>query len=159
MSGNDAVYQNIRYYRNQNNARHLLGSHKTGIVITDQCASYHWLETSRHQFCLAHVKRNLQQMADYSGGGITAKLGQQLVLLVSTVFCTQHRYENQELSEALWRRRMLRLRKAIRLQLEKGTLVPAKRYAGRCEYILKYEQGVWLFLDRPDVPLESTVHC
>ncbi|WP_408646300.1 hypothetical protein [Vibrio rumoiensis] len=37
--------------------------------------SYNWIAADRHQLCWAHVKRNLQQMADYSGGGHTAYIG------------------------------------------------------------------------------------
>ena len=58
----------------QDNAKHLLGEASHGVVVTDQCASYNWLDPTRHQFCLAHVQRNLQEMAEYSGGGQTAYL-------------------------------------------------------------------------------------
>ena len=99
MASHDAVFQNVRFSRSQDNAKHLLGEQTVSVIVTDQCASYNWLDPTRHQFCLAHVKRNLQQMADYSGGGLTARLGAKLVLMVGCIFRTQHRFEQDEISE------------------------------------------------------------
>ena len=155
MANDDAVFQNVRYFRNQNTAKYLLGEACNAVVITDQCASYNWLNPERHQFCLAHVQRNLQQMADYSGQGLTAYIGQRLVLLLKSVFRTQHRYESGEIDEQRWRCRMQRLQKRLRLWLKKGASVPSSRYAGRCKHILKYEQGLWVFLQNPGTPLTN----
>jgi len=155
MACSDAVFQNIRYYRNQDNAKHLLGEASHGVVVTDQCASYNWLDPTRHQFCLAHVLRNLQEMAEYSGGGQTAYLGRRLALLFKSVFRTQHSYEAERLNEQQWLRRMQRLRRSIRALLTKGTKVPARRYAGRCQHILKYETGLWVFLQHRGTPLTN----
>jgi hypothetical protein len=155
MVGNDAVFQNVRYFRNQDNAKHLLGTPSGAVVVTDQYSSYNWLEPTRHQYCLAHVQRNLQQMADYSGKGLTHLIGQRLVLLFKTLFRTQHRFEAGILSEMRWRRRMQRLRQSVINWLHKGAEVPASRYAGRCQHILKYEQGLWVFLRHPGTPLTN----
>lgn len=155
MACSDAVFQNIRDSRNQGNAKHLLGEAIHGVVVTDQCASYNWLNPTRHQFCLAHVQRNLQEMADYAGGGQTAYLGRRLVLLFKTVFRTQHRYESGLCGEQVWLRRMQRLRRSIQAALFKGAEVPARRYAGRCQHILKYESGLWVFLQYPGTPLTN----
>ncbi|MGB7994841.1 MAG: IS66 family transposase, partial [Photobacterium halotolerans] len=155
LSGSDAVYQTIRYFRNTDTAKSLLDEACPAVVVTDQCASYNWLDTSRHQFCWAHVTRNLKQMAEYSGGGLTAFIGKRLVLLCHSVFRLQHRYESGDINEARWRNRMARLRKRLSAWLRKGEQVPASRYAGRCAYILKHETGLWVFLNHDGVPLTN----
>ena len=155
MSGNDAVFQNIRFSRSQESAKYLLGEQTQAVVISDQCSSYNWIDSSRHQFCLAHVVRNLQQMADYSGQGLTAYIGKRLTLLMKSIFRVQHRYESSELSEDRWRRRMLRIRQSLKAWLERGAEAPISRYAGRCQHILKYEEGLWVFLNHPNVPLTN----
>lgn len=156
MAGSDAVYQNIRYFRNQDNAKLLLGEQGYSVIVTDQCPSYNWLDPERHQFCLAHVQRNLQQMADYSGGGLTARIGAELVLLFKAVFRTHHRYENDELPESVWQRRLRRLRLSINKKLKQGIrLSLSKKYAGRCAHILKYENGLWVFMKYKGVPLTN----
>ena len=66
------------------------------MVVTDQCASYNWLIQRVTSFAWFHVQRNLQEMAEYSGGGQTAYLGRRLVLLFKSVFRTQHSYEAEQ---------------------------------------------------------------
>ena len=80
------------------------------------------------QFCWAHIIRNLQKMADYSGKGLTAHIGQQLVLICQSVFRTQHRYEDNKLTADQYQKRMRRLRKSFNLLLQKGMTTPCKRY-------------------------------
>ncbi|EDQ00900.1 hypothetical transposase [Shewanella benthica KT99] len=155
LSSEDAVFQQVKYFRNKDAAKSILGEHTQAIVVSDQCPSYNWIEPERHQFCLAHVQRNLQQMADYSGKGLTASIGNRLVLLFKSVFRTQHRYEAGDVDEIMWRRRMQRLRRNIKRWLECGENVPASRYSGRCRHILKYEQGLWVFLNHPGTPLTN----
>lgn len=154
MSGNDAVFQNVRFFRSQDNAKHLLGATQA-TVVTDQCASYNWLDPQRHQFCWAHVDRNLQQMADFSGKGLTALIGTRLVLICKSVFRLQHRFDSGDIDENRWRHRMQRLRRSMRHWLQRGALVPTTRYSGRCKHILKYEAGLWVFLNHPGIPLTN----
>lgn len=149
MSSKDAVFQQVKYFRNKDAGKSILGEHTQAIVVSDQCPSYNWIEPELHQFCLAHVQRNLQQMADYSGEGLTASIGNRLVLLFKSVFLTQHRYESGEVDEIMCRRRMQRLRRSIKRWLEYGENMPASRYSGRCRHILKYEQGLWVSLNHP----------
>lgn len=155
LSGSDVVYQTIRYFRDQDSARALLGKNASAIVITDQCASYHWLDPERHQFCWSHIMRNVQQMADYVGQGHTAWVGSRLVLLCQAVFRTQHRYEAGKLDETRWRSRMMRVKARFHRYLVRGSQSPVSRYAGRCQYLLKYETGLWVFLLHPDTPLTN----
>ncbi len=116
-------------------------------LLKDQCASYQWLDPSRHQFCLAHVLRILQQMVDYASGGLTAHIGAKLVRLCQSIFRTQHRFELHELEESRWRN--------IQHWQHKGTQVPASRYAGGCKHILKHGQGLWVFMAYPGTPLTN----
>lgn len=132
-----------------------MGKRFNGIAITDQCASYNWIDKNKHQFFWAHITRNLQNMADYSGKGLTAKIGKKLVLMCKSVFRIQHRYQSKELTENQYHQRMKRLRESFKTLLLKGKSVPCKRYAGRCEFILKHEVSLWVFLSSPAVPLTN----
>ncbi len=44
---------------------------------------------------------------------------------------------------------------SIRDNLERGIKLPTSRYSGRCRHILKYEQGLWFFLNYPGTPLTN----
>ncbi len=50
MASDDAVFQNVRFSRSQDNAKHLLGEQKISVIVTDQCASYNWLDPARVTF-------------------------------------------------------------------------------------------------------------
>ncbi len=93
LSGSDVIYQTIRYRHNEETAKAILDKQCYAIVITDQCGSYNWLDPTRHQFWWAHVTRNLQQISEYSDGGLTSHIGKCLILFCHTVFQIQHCYE------------------------------------------------------------------
>ena len=50
---------------------------------------------------------------------------------------------------------MSRLRRRLGYWLKRGSTVPSSRYAGRCQYLLKYEQGLWVFLNHAGIPLDG----
>ncbi|MDO6528270.1 transposase, partial [Motilimonas sp. 1_MG-2023] len=124
----DAACFNTHYSRGKLAAKKLLGEQVNGFVVTDQYAGYHWLEDTQRQLCWAHILRNVTQIAEYSGGGYTAKVGQQLVLRIEAIFRTQHRFEDGYITDAVYRRRMKRLRLSWQKQLGLGLEIPASRY-------------------------------
>ncbi|WP_110410664.1 IS66 family transposase [Vibrio rumoiensis] len=155
VASDDLVYEQILYSRSTSSAKKVIDEDYAGIVVSDQCPSYNWIAADRHQLCWAHVKRNLQQMADYSGGGHTAYIGRHLCLLTNAIFHTRHRYEQDELNYALYLRRMRRLQKSFDHWLSKGTDVMVKRYRGRCKLLLKHRESLWVFLKKVSIPLTN----
>ncbi|MGL5668207.1 MAG: IS66 family transposase [Shewanella sp.] len=145
-SSDDLVYEKILSSRSSHSAKLILGDEYSGLVISDQCPSYNWIPQGQRQLCWSHIKRNLQQIADYSGGGFTAKVGQNLTLITSAIFRTRHRFEENELCHRRYMRRILRLQKAFDHWLEKGRSFVVKRYKGRCEKLEQHRQSLWLFL-------------
>lgn len=112
-TSDDRVYEKILYSRSSHSAKVILGDEYSGVVVSDQCPSYNWISQGRRQLCWSHIKRNLQQIADYSGGGYTARVGRYLTLVTSAVFRTRHRFEQNKLRHEQYLRRMLRLQKAF----------------------------------------------
>ncbi|WP_394349285.1 hypothetical protein [Candidatus Enterovibrio escicola] len=107
------VYQTIRYHRNAETTKAMQDEKCHTIVVTNQGGSYNSLDHTRHQFCLAHVTRNLQQMSEYIGGGLTSHMGKRLDLLCHAVFRIQHRYEQGKIIDIDWRRRIFHLKKNL----------------------------------------------
>lgn len=155
ISSEDLVYEQILPKRSTASAKAMITEEYTGVVVTDRHGSYNWLAPERHQLCLAHIKRNLQQMADYSGGGYTAYVGNRLVLIVDAIFRTRHRYEQEKLSESVYLQRMQRLKKSFEAWLEKGSEVHVERYRGRCRLLLKHRVSLWTFLKKNTIPLTN----
>lgn len=79
MTSDALVYEQILYSRSTSSTKKVIDEDYAGIVVSDQCPSYNWIAAERHQLCWAHVKRNLQQMADYSGGGHTAYIDKHMI--------------------------------------------------------------------------------
>jgi Transposase IS66 family len=52
--------------RSQATAQAILGNY-TGLVGSDRCPSYGWLENDHRQVCWAHLLRDFQAMAERSG--------------------------------------------------------------------------------------------
>ncbi|WP_415922907.1 IS66 family transposase [Vibrio navarrensis] len=154
-SSDDLVYEKILYSRSSHSAKLILGDEYSGVVVSDQCPSYNWIPQGQRQLCWSHIKRNLQQIADYSGGGFTAKVGQNLTLITSAIFRTRHRFEENELCHKRYIRRMLRLQKAFDHWLEKGLSIVVQRYRGRCEKLELHRQSLWLFLKQEFIPLTN----
>nr|PMK56611.1 hypothetical protein BCT98_09405 [Vibrio breoganii] len=104
------VYEKILYSRSALSAKTVLDSNYSGVVISDQYSGYNWISPDKHQLCWSHVIRDLQQIADYSGKGHTAKIGQRLVLLSKLMFRTQHRWESGKLDAHLYLNRQNRIK-------------------------------------------------
>ena len=155
VSSSDLVYEHILFSRSTSSAKKVINKGYAGVVVSDQCPSYNWLSPERHQFCWAHVKRNLQQMADYSGGGHTAYVGKHLCLITDAIFRTRHRYEQNELGHPLYLRRMKRLQTAFDHWLNKGSNVMVQRYRGRCKLLIKHRESLWVFLKQTSTPLTN----
>lgn len=154
-ASDDLVYEKILYSRSSHSAKVILGEDYSGVVVSDQCPSYNWIPQGQRQLCWSHIIRNLQQIADYSGGGYTARVGQYLTLITGAIFRTRHRFERGELHHGQYIRRMRRLQKAFDYGLEKGRSIVVQRYKGRCEKLEQHRQSLWLILKHESIPLTN----
>ncbi|MGR5151107.1 IS66 family transposase [Photobacterium swingsii] len=117
--------------------------------------SYNWIPQGQCQLCWSHIKRNLQQITDCSGGGFSARVGRNQTLIISAIFRTRRRFEENELYHKRYKRRMLRLQKAFDLWLEKSRSIGVQRYKGRSEKLEQHQQSLWLFLKHESIPLTN----
>ena len=120
MASSDAVFQNIRCFRSQDNAKHLLGEASHGVVVTDQCASYNWLDQRVTSFAW------LMFNTIYKRWRNTLAVDKRPTLVVGSccysksVFRTQHSYGLNSSLSHYWFRQMQRLRRSIRVLLTRG---------------------------------------
>jgi transposase len=142
------------YGRGIDAAKRLLGSELGGVLVTDPCAAYRFVDASQRQLCWAHVLRNVAAIAQ-SGEQVNQPIGTKLVLLANSVFCARHRYEHGDLGKERYLHRLRRYRQSWRRQLEQGTVLCSKRYRGRCEWLIKDDEMLWRFMDDDDTPLTN----
>lgn len=144
----------VHYSRGQQAAKKLLGDNLEGVVVTDQYAGYHYIDQDKRQLCWAHILRNVTALAE--SWGMNAIIGQRLSLAIHLLFRTQHRFDNQQITEQCYRRRMQRIQTDWRIHLDKGSrLCETRRYRNRCALLLKHDTMCWTFLTNTAIPLTN----
>ena len=63
--------------RSQATAKALIGETFAGIVVSDRYSAYSWIELDQWQLCWAHLKRDLQAIAERSGA--SQEIGESLL--------------------------------------------------------------------------------
>lgn len=144
----------IHYSRGQQAAKQLLGEHADYVAVTDQYAGYHYIEQRRRQLCWAHILRNVAAIAQ--SWGSNQVIGQRLEGIVHLLFRTRHRFENDDITEAVYLRRMSRLQLSWREGLAQGARdCHTTRYQNRCTLLLKHDEMCWTFLTDERIPLTN----
>ncbi len=146
-----AVYLMTHYSRGKAAAQDLLGTF-SGILVTDHYAGYN--DYTQRQLCWAHLIRRLERIARRVGQA--GQIGQRLVLFSHAVIRTHHRWQQGQLTLYQYQRRMGRLRRSIKVQLERGqALSSSSRTANQCQHVLKDEALYWTFLRDERIPLTN----
>ena len=144
----------VHYSRGQQAAKQLLGEDVDYVVVTDQYAGYHYIEQSKRQLCWAHILRNIAAIAQ--SWGTNEVIGKRLECMVHLLFRIRHRYEQGDITEHIYRRRMLRLQTAWRAGLAQGVKdCYTARYQNRCALLLKHDEMCWTFLTDEAIPLTN----
>lgn len=148
--------------RSQATAQAVLGNY-TGVVGSDRCPSYNWLENNQRQVCWAHLLRDFQAMAERTGA--SAEIGTSLVNKGHRLFHWWHRVRDGTMSRALFIEATIVLRAAIKKELESATALPIghnektplAKTVRTCQQLLNVESAMWTFVDHPDVEPTNNV--
>lgn len=112
-----AVYMMTHYSRGKIAAHQLLENFD-GVLMSDRYGGYNDYPAEQHQYCWAHVIRNLEKIAQRKGEA--GLLGERLVRLARWVFRVDHLYGKRIYHEDTYRRRMQALK--TRFQRMRTTL-------------------------------------
>jgi transposase len=148
--------------RSQATAQAILGNY-TGLVGSDRCPSYGWLENDHRQVCWAHLLRDFQAMAERSGA--SAEIGASLLHKGHRLFHWWHRVRDGTMSRALFVEATNLLRAAVKAELEsainlpigRSETTPLAKTVRTCQQLLKIEEAMWTFVDHPDVEPTNNV--
>ena len=141
--------------RGQAVAMQLLGGF-SGYLVTDHYSGYNHYDSDKRQICWAHLIRHFLKISARPGQAGT--IGKRLLLLGHLVFRTRHRYDKNLSWEAIYRRRMQRLRHSFQATLQTGTKlspITAKRTRNQCLHLQKAEAMCWTFLKDSRIPLTN----
>jgi transposase len=148
--------------RSQATAQGILGDY-LGIVGSDRCPSYGWLENDQRQVCWAHLLRDFQAMAERSGA--SAEIGTSLLHKGHRLFHWWHRVRDGTMSRELFVEATQLLRAAFIQELESTVALPIgyaettplAKTVRTCQQLLKIEAAMWTFVDHPDVEPTNNV--
>ena len=148
--------------RSQATAQAILGNY-TGLVGSDRCPSYGWLENDHRQVCWAHLLRDFQAMAERSGA--SAEIGNSLLRKGHRLFHWWHRVRDGTMSRALFVEATNLLCAAVKAELESAINLPISRSEATplaktvrtCQQLLKIEEAMWTFVDHPDLEPTNNV--
>lgn len=143
------------YSRGQQAASQLLGEF-SGYLVTDHYSGYNHYNKKKRQICWAHLIRHFLKISTRRGQA--GDIGKRLLLIGWLVFRTRHRFEKKPEWEAVYQRRMQRLRRSFQATLERGkqlSPITAKRTRNQCDHLLKAEAMCWTFLKDTRISLTN----
>ena len=148
--------------RSKATAQTLLGDF-TGVVGSDRCPSYNWLNNDHRQVCWAHLLRDFQAMAERSGA--SAEIGTSLLKSGHRLFHWWHKVRDGTMSKELFIEavRLLRagvieeLESAVSLPIGPKEQTPLAKTVRTCQQLLKVEAALWTFVNYPGVEPTNNV--
>lgn len=88
--------------------------------------------------------------------GRAGEVGRRLLLIAHVIARTHHRYVRLVEKQAIYHRRMNRLRQRFKQALEKRSQLDcSKRTVNQCRHLLKDEGMCWTFLTNENIPLTN----
>jgi len=134
LSTPQAAYFMVHYSRGKQAAHALLGGFE-GILVTDRHGAYNDYDADRHQYCWAHIIRNLEKIAGRVGHA--GQDGRYLLRLARMVVHCGKRWQASRCQSLLYRRRLERLRQHFQATLEEAAQRNGNTHTGHaCRKLL-----------------------
>jgi transposase len=131
----------IRGRRTAECARELLGKF-LGIPVADRYSGYGFWPDERRQFCWSHLAREFKAMV--GRGGLSRRLGEQLMALTRRIFELWHQYRGGSLSRAELQVAMRPIREQVEQLIPEGADAPEE---GLCRALLPHCRCLWTFVE------------
>lgn len=146
----------LEYSRGKKVAKQLIGNFINRIIISDRYPAYNFLPTSCHQICWAHLKRDFQKISERSR--IAGVIGRRLLHQYGKIFAfwkssLQQGYNDDKRTQ----KKRRRLKNGLIKILQFGARCSHPATARTCCNILEAGEGLWLFLEDPDVPATNNL--
>ena len=109
----DTVCWFMTHYSRAMGAADILLGDFNGYLVTDHYAGYNRVDAKHRQLCWAHLTRHFNFIAMSERCGQAGRIGGRLLLIAHGVIRTRHRYQDDDMTKAIYRRRMQRLRQSL----------------------------------------------
>lgn len=133
----------IHARRNANAARELLGQ-ACGVLVSDRHGGYMWWPDCYHQFCWAHLKRDVTKISER--GGASQRIGNEMLEEIERMFTWWHRVRDGTLARSTFQVYMRGLRRRFEELLAQGAALPKSKTRKTCKKLLKHAESLWTFV-------------
>ena len=130
-------------------ARQLLGDTYDGVVGTDRCSAYNWLDPSQRQVCWSHLVRDFQKILER--GGQSYAIGHNLTLQAEYLLVLWARVRDGPLPYADFMAEFPAIQCHLRHWLAQGLLCDCNSTAETCRHLLALDAALWRFATTPGV--------
>jgi transposase len=146
------VYFQVILSRSQEAAKSILGEGFGGLLTSDRCPSYNWVDSLKRQLCWAHLKRDFTQISERPGA--SAKTGASLLKQEKQVFNLWHQFKNGDITRAelalsvqpIQDRVSAILRQMSKIGIGPKEKTPLAKTVRTCRNLLELESALWLFI-------------
>jgi transposase len=131
--------------RSRTSLEGLVGKEYAGIITSDCYNAYAAWEAHRHQFCWAHLLREIRGLSQRKGVG--GEWGLTALSWVEQLFETWYWYRDGAGAISIGQRadKLAPIRVGFKAHLETGKTLPDGKVRCFCEQLLKGEQSLWVF--------------
>ena len=140
--------------RNAEAARALLGR-VSGVLVTDRHGAYGFWPDARHQFCWAHLARDLVKIEER--GGSSERVASALIEEKERMFAWWHRVRDGTLTRSTFQVYMRSVQTRVWELLTEGAALPHPKTSKTCKRLLKHFDALFTFVYREGVePTNNT---
>jgi transposase len=131
--------------RSRDSFHALVGKAYGGIITSDRYSAYAALEAHRHQFCWAHLLREMRGLSQRKGAG--GEWGVTALNWTAQLFEVWHGYRESASTVSLGQlvEKLAPIRAGFKAHLESGKTLPDGKVRCFCEQLLKAEDSLWVF--------------
>jgi len=123
-----------------------------GITITDRYAVYKY---PKHQYCLAHIKRDFERYAQRSG--LDGELGKRLLFELGEIFVHTGAYKGGKISVGEMRRNVGYRKRRMHRILEEVMAEGSDEFMKLAERFLDQYEKLFLFTRYPDIECTNNI--
>jgi transposase len=123
-----------------------------GITITDRYAVYKY---PKHQYCLAHIKRDFERYAERKGPD--GELGKRLLFELGEVFVHVRAHKTDEIDVGEMRRRVGYRKRRMHRLLEEVMAEDSDKFMKLAERFLNQYEKLFLFTKYPDIECTNNI--
>jgi len=152
-----AISFRIEPHQNRETLSKLFNGERSLNLVTDRGLATGWLKKFTHQFCLSHLLRNIQGIAEHqTTSPIHSQMLRKLYDILQLTFVQKHRLDRGEIQESTWRNSSYLYFRMMKEICEKILDTnPSPKLQRWCNKVLRNWKQFFVYIRDPDRPMTN----